>query len=198
MTPNRSVQERNDLVLQHQNLIGWAWNKWRHHYPLNLLTFDEAASAGQVALLRAAELWCPEVGEFAAYAIPAIKREMMEDAFTLIRVLRFGRQRPVSFGDLLHDIESGEEWQPTDDAPSPDTVASHTDFACEVLRVLTGQMAEAMRLRLDGYTNSDIAKTWGCSRQFVGQVIDRARRRLLLGPGAGTDVRHTRKRRTKK
>jgi RNA polymerase sigma factor (sigma-70 family) len=77
----RNIEERNELVLEHQRLPAWVFNKLRRRWwPVARLGFDDATQAGFLALIRAAELWQPERGPFSTYAVTSIRRKMLNEA----------------------------------------------------------------------------------------------------------------------
>lgn len=71
----RSLEERNQLVLDNYRLPHYVIKRLLHSRPYNLrhLGLEDAAQIGYVALLRAADLWNPERGiTFSTYACRAI------------------------------------------------------------------------------------------------------------------------------
>jgi RNA polymerase sigma factor (sigma-70 family) len=77
----RSIEERNALVLEHQRLPAWVYNQLRRRWwPVARLGYEDATQAGFLALIRAAELWQPELGKFSAYAVTSIRRKMLAEA----------------------------------------------------------------------------------------------------------------------
>jgi RNA polymerase sigma factor (sigma-70 family) len=77
----RSIDERNVLVLQHHRLPAWVYRKLRRRCgSVARMGYDDAIQAGFLALIRAAELWKPELGKFTTYAVPSIRRKLLQEA----------------------------------------------------------------------------------------------------------------------
>ncbi len=69
----RSLEERNALVVQWLGLPVSTWRRWRRRLRCHMETCD-AIAEGNLALIRAAELWDPAQGAFSSYATTAIER----------------------------------------------------------------------------------------------------------------------------
>jgi len=79
----RDVPARNRLLEEHFWLPGFYYRnpgRGRGAGLIRCLTFDEAMSAGRLGMIRAAELWRPELGEFSTYAGGWIRGYMVLDA----------------------------------------------------------------------------------------------------------------------
>ena len=76
----RSLEERNTLVENHLRLPYFVYYRLRRQSDLRRLNEDEAVSAGNFALIKAAQKWNPTKGTFRTYASRCIERAMRREA----------------------------------------------------------------------------------------------------------------------
>lgn len=79
--PQRSIAERNQLIVDNLGLAGWVVKRIWHKAAIQRLGWDECFSEACLAMLRAAESWVPERGEFQPYAT----RAMFHAVFWLLK-----------------------------------------------------------------------------------------------------------------
>lgn len=75
-----ALTRRNQLVLEHQNLIWFAWHKWKHTRAFRRLGAEDAFSAGQLGLIEAATRYNESVGKFSTYALHWIRATIQEES----------------------------------------------------------------------------------------------------------------------
>jgi RNA polymerase sigma factor (sigma-70 family) len=175
----RSIQERNVLVLEHQRLPAWVYQRLRRRWwPVARMGFDDATQTGFLALIRAAELWQPERGTFCAYAVTSIRRKMLHEAL-----------KPALRCERLPE----DEGQPERPAAEP-----LSDNECRRVRAAVAALPPRLRAVVEGWVmqgqpNRATGQALGVSRQRVHQLRQEALADLRWklqgwwtpGPGAG-------------
>ena len=105
--------EVEELVLANLGLVGHIANRWRR----SGLSYEDLYQEGYFALLRAAELYQPEKGEFGSYAGPAIERRIRQAVMAQLRDVRVTNERQAQIRDMLRaerEIAQEEMRQPTE------------------------------------------------------------------------------------
>ncbi len=131
---------------------------------------DDAASAGMVALVRAAAKFRPELGyAFSSYAVVAIRRAILRAA------AKHQRHAPLTFDvadDTADDDEEGERLR---------AVAGRVEAMLAALPPRERLVVEALHLR--GKTRAEVAADLGRTGSRVGQLAKDAMRRLREAQG---------------
>jgi RNA polymerase sigma factor (sigma-70 family) len=156
----RSIEERNALVLEHRRLPAWVYLRLRRRWwPVARLGYDDATQAGFLALIRAAELWQPELGKFSAYAVTSIRRKMLQEAL-----------KPGLCCERLPEEESLPERAATE------PLSAHE---CQRVRAAVAALPPRLRAVVEGWVNEGQAnratgRALGVSRQRVHQLRQEA------------------------
>lgn len=194
----RDVAERNALVMEHQQTVRIIAAK----YLKTGVDFDDLVAAGQLGLIRAAEVWPPDTGEFDSYACESIKGTILKlvretTCAVTISSVAIGAvrgYRPALKPELMeaaHRALAAERCNYEVALDSHHMSSAHAgpkqvddrDEVDFLLRDLPEQEANVLRLRygLDGggeRTQVEIARSLGVSRDIVGYRERQAVKRL--------------------
>jgi len=203
----RSLDERNALVTQWQYLPRYAANRLERRAHLGKLSHDDAMGIGQLALLRAAELWNPERGIlFKTYAIAAIIRRVRnvareENVIHVPRSAWDSQRDPARFRCLairamtcrkMPDEEMVLLGGLTRDGgyENAEELAVRSEALADAMRFLTERMCLVLRLRFwERLTLAEVGLRMrpGLTRERVRQIELEAVGRLRARLG-GEDV----------
>lgn len=162
----RSLEERDQLVLQYQYLPKWVVNRMRNSAEVKRFGFSDCESKAMLGLIRAADLWDEKKGvKFITYATRACFNAVSSGADTL--------QTHFEFSLLNYDmaIPIGEESRMNSRSDS------RKDF--ENKDLIDGLMAEldaterrAVELRYyAGYCLDQVADALGLGKETVRRLV---------------------------
>jgi RNA polymerase sigma factor (sigma-70 family) len=156
----RSIEERNALVVEHRRLPAWVYQQLRRRWgPVARLGYQDATQAGFLALIRAAELWEPQLGTFSTYAVTGIRRKILQEAL-----------KPGLRCERLADDEC---------VPERPAVEPLSASECQRVRAAIAALPPRLRAVLEGWvnerqTNRVSGLALGVSRQRVHQLRQEA------------------------
>lgn len=210
----RTIEERNRLVMDNQGLIRWVWNRNRHKACMRRLGEDDAISAGQLGLIRAAELFDESLDlKFSTYA-PFWIRQAMQRAgakeYTIHiphhifksnckeenLVAARNSRRIVSVSGVRGRLSASgrldHEWEPfTEDPP---VELDGEEELNNALRFVHKVYREPLLLHLrDGLKLHEIGDMLNCSKERVRQLINDGISKLRDRLGSKVTYSHNRR-----
>ncbi len=198
----RSDAVRNALVEEHLGVLAtvvrhlWAGGKPMKALTQRLGDVDDVLSVGAMGLIRAAELWDPDIGPFEPYAYTCVRRTILA-ASAVAGVIHVPRLVAPEFKDhayrARHQVPGdllGENW------PAPDDESeSQPHVLLDAMAVAIAKMSKKdrklIRQRLDGETCADIAASEHVTRSAIGvrlQKVYNRIRKVIRKPGTGLDT----------
>lgn len=170
LPPALSRRQADQVVIKNRGLVGAQARSFRN---LNILTYEELFSEGDMALVRASRKW-PGQGHFCTYAVTAIRRAMLK----AIKRRKFLGQEPLE--------DSEEPWIHT----LTDTRGFVPDGVRIDMRVLNADevsvITELYGLAGHARTVAQTAKKLKISQQQVEELTESAfekLRRAIVGHG---------------
>lgn len=199
--PKRSIAERDALVLQWSGLPSFVANKlMRTNAFVQNLGFDDAVAHGNIALIRAAELYDENIAKFNTYAITSIRRYIVQAAHEnlIIKVptdyLNNGVEKYSDSRALLwkksHDMAgavtlAGKFSERLDEDnranlkmlevydPDPLEAIERRQLIKRAMRPLEGRVKLVVReVLLRGQTYETVSKRLGCCKERVRQLLE--------------------------
>jgi RNA polymerase sigma factor (sigma-70 family) len=138
---------------------------------------DVAQSACRTFLRRARD------GEFQLADSEGLWRLLCAITLTKVRQqARFHLRRKRGLGREVHAYlapgDSAAEVPLADPAPSPEGAAEFADQFQQLLACLTEEERRVVDLKLQGYTNDEVAEQLGCSERTVRRLLNRIKDQL--------------------
>lgn len=175
--------DRDRLVLENQRLIFSVWHRRAKHVPaIAVLGMDEAVAAGQLGLLRAAEVYDPARGAFSTTAYLWIYQAMQAASGVsgpqihrhTIAASQLGNGNPDDASCVL-------EQTPGRESPEPGAEAELRELVAACLGVLREREALVLELRyLSDLSRREVGERLGVSKERVRQIelraLEKARR----------------------
>lgn len=192
--PQRTLEERNALVLENTGLVGMALKRYFHLTP-KASSWEDLFQHGMMGLIRAAETWDESLGRFPTHAVWQIRGVVgraIANEGTLIRIpSRFQKEERQSLVEKLQAVSL--DWRRTHSCRAtassvvgdmPDTECGYTlsEAIQWALVTLPVNHARVIRLRyLEGISFAEIGKRMGISKQRVKQLEVSALLKLRCG-----------------
>jgi RNA polymerase sigma factor (sigma-70 family) len=151
------MSERDKLIVENQRLVTYVLHK---HYPS--WAFDEdMQQIGMIGLCNAADRYDPEKGKFSTLAIKFILNEIRNEFRRRMTQSRTGDE--LSINEI-----SGEDITYEDCIPGlPDVDYCDTDGMFKELKPNERKVCD---LLIQGFSQSEIARTLGCSTQNISKL----------------------------
>jgi len=173
------TREQCALVENNTGLVLGAINRCHGvKYPEN----DDAIALGNYALCKAAATFDPRSNtKFSTYATTCIIREFYKEYCAQATLHRGGGVRPVSLNQPIDMDGTPSDYCEILDA-IPDRLADTEQAALDsiLLQEVKGLTPITSYLMEFGFTQSELARQLGVSRQRIGQKIRKERNRLRL------------------
>lgn len=172
----RSVDERNALVEQHLELAPIAMRLFFACYPgaWRRYPWEVALGDAYLGLIRAAELYEPEKGSFATYAVWWVRHFMRRG------LVRESRQRGAG---TPPPGAPAQGFDPRDFREEPPRVQAERHQTTELVRAALDKLprrdADVLRRRFAGERLADVAVALSISAARVTQIEQRALDKLL-------------------
>jgi len=180
----RCIEERNAIALRNEKLVGWVLGYFFHRLA-HTSAAEDLLQAGRLGLLRAAELYSPEKGAFATFAVFWIRREMRAElrrhcgpitrpaepkcAMPEVRSLESRRRDEVAL-----DVADPSAIDPADACESSELAEAVEDALARLPDLHAGVLA----LREGGATLDAVAAELGIGRSVVTRIEGEAREML--------------------
>lgn len=199
-------------IREHTALVHWAIKRFGYaKLGRGAIDYDDLASAGHLGLIRAAELFRPELGAFSTYAVQWIRqcvRRELENMNSTVRVpvyLQEKRRReqrkvlPV-VRSLDAPLRGADESDATladvtsdPDAPASDEIADARGGAARLAELMDRARLGprdrlVLRLRAQGVTLEEVGERLALSRERIRQLERDALTRLRRAAGVPTDA----------
>jgi hypothetical protein len=170
----RTIQERNKLAEANLWIVKYVISKLWNLNVVRRFGQDQAASAGQWALLRAAQYWSDDGRPFFTYAASAIKKRILQDSLHYVYgesywLWKVGKPpKAVFVYDDLKNVKAEQtEWIRGDDVAA-------VNRAVEMLSKVTSRrghsVGQIVRMLLDGQTPKQIGSKLGIGRRAVSMA----------------------------
>jgi RNA polymerase primary sigma factor len=165
--PVRDRDQRDRMVKDNLRLSFFAVRLWAGHFGLDA---EDARAECNLALIKAASLWRPDLGRtFAGYAVKAMFNHLVtfakkEQRLAAVQPLGDGWERPAD----------PTQYDPVEVA----SARAEVTRLREVIDRLDPRSQQVMQARAAGEETRHIAERLGVSRQRIEQIERRARERL--------------------
>lgn len=179
----RSVDDRNALVEQNIRLTAWAVKRFLKRRPFLRHLQDDLLQEAHLALLRSADLWDPQKGEFSTFASFGLKRRLQHFARRMQGTIAVPARLPPAeqfeLANRLAPVELTTEvamtLTTTDD---PAEQVETMDLIEVALQRLPPRLEKLTRLRLAGWSLQAVAHAWQVSPQRISQLAEKVTERL--------------------
>jgi RNA polymerase sigma factor (sigma-70 family) len=170
----------------------WAGGKPMKALTQRLGNVDDVLSVGTLGLIRAAELWDPEIGPFRAYAYTCVRRTILAGAAVagVIAVPKIVSEKNQERAYRAHH-QTGivaealrAEAQEEEDHPH-----ALLDAMAQAIAKMSRKDQQLLQKRLDGESYADIATEEHVTKTAIGFRLSRIYKRLrkvLTKPGGGS------------
>jgi len=172
------------LAEENQNLVHFVCRRYFNKHP-GQNDYEDAAGAGMVGLVKAANYFCPERGTaFSTYAVFFIVAEMQrhfrdyQSALGGIRIARSQKKLGVkaSVSSLQSPVGAGKE-DSTREVLLQDIIIEMPDFSVVDFDLFLNSLTERERLvcklKLDGELQETIAKEIGIGQPQISRIISK-------------------------
>ena len=167
----KTREEIEQMIRDNEPLVGFIINR---DYPV-YLNDDDARQEALIGLWQACERFNPKKGIFSSYAVRSI-RNALHSYWRGEQRLR-ERYPKVSMDVKVGDTKSGEITL-GDTIPSNENIEEDFVDYDGLREILTEQEMEVVKLRVQGYSYSEIGPAIGVSKQWVQYLLARIARKV--------------------
>lgn len=165
----RTVEERNQLIENNVKLVYYCFNRL-HKDSFVEKYKDDLIQEGMLGLMKAANTFDSEKGRFSTYAAMCIRNEM----FMFMRRMRKSYDKEISlYTPVGIDPDGGEIYLIDTIASKSENAEDELDFktAVQFINEQSERNQAIMKMRLDGFTMTEIGKVLGISQSYVSRLL---------------------------
>lgn len=180
---NKYTENEINLIKEHENMVYYTWSQLDNEW-IKMSYRNELLSVGFEGLCIAAKSYKPELGKFSSYSYIWIRRKMIREIKRINKIYRniISLDEPIyNQKEMKKEYLRDKIVDETENVEERGISKAYEEGIWEIISKCCDQREIEIFYMYcyDGINFSEIAKRLGVSRQWIAQVVKKAREKIL-------------------